>query len=68
VPIAKTIYLEPDIYRPGKSDGTDPAIRAVTDGRPRRSLRRDRPVGPRGPQAPRPASTSDSDPDSRPAN
>jgi len=65
VPIAKTIYLEPDIYRPGKSDGTDPAIRAVTDGRPRRSPRRDRP---RGALAPRPAKTSDPAPDSRPAN
>jgi cation diffusion facilitator family transporter len=52
VPIAKTIYLEPDIYRPSKSDGTDPAIRAVTDGRPRRSPRCDRP---RDPQNPKPA-------------
>jgi len=29
VPIAEMIYLEPDIYRPGKADTTDPAIRAV---------------------------------------
>ena len=29
VPIAKTIYLEPDIYRPTKADQTDPSIRAV---------------------------------------
>jgi hypothetical protein len=28
------IYLEPDIYRPGIADVTDPAIRAVR--RPRR--------------------------------
>jgi cation diffusion facilitator family transporter len=34
VPIAETIYLEPDIYRPGRADATDPAIRAVR--RPRR--------------------------------
>jgi cation diffusion facilitator family transporter len=29
VPIAKTIYLEPDIYHPTKADAADPAIRAV---------------------------------------
>jgi cation diffusion facilitator family transporter len=29
VPIAEMIYLEPDIYRPGRADSTDPAIRAV---------------------------------------
>jgi cation diffusion facilitator family transporter len=29
VPIAEMIYLEPDIYHPGKADVTDPAIRAV---------------------------------------
>jgi cation diffusion facilitator family transporter len=34
VPIAEMIYLEPDIYHPGKADVTDPAIRAVR--RPRR--------------------------------
>jgi hypothetical protein len=34
VPIAEMIYLEPDIYQPGKADVTDPAIRAVR--RPRR--------------------------------
>ncbi|HEY2129884.1 MAG TPA: cation diffusion facilitator family transporter [Streptosporangiaceae bacterium] len=34
VPIAEMIYLEPDIYRPGRADATDPAIRAVR--RPRR--------------------------------
>ncbi|HTT50585.1 MAG TPA: cation diffusion facilitator family transporter [Streptosporangiaceae bacterium] len=34
VPIAEMIYLEPDIYRPGRADSTDPAIRAVR--RPRR--------------------------------
>jgi cation diffusion facilitator family transporter len=35
VPIAETIYLEPDIYRPGRADSTDPAIRAAIR-RPRR--------------------------------
>ena len=35
VPIAEMIYLEPDLYRPGRADATDPAIRAATR-RPRR--------------------------------
>ena len=35
VPIAGTIYLEPDLYRPARADATDPAIRAVRR-RPRR--------------------------------
>jgi cation diffusion facilitator family transporter len=34
VPIAKVIYLEPDLYRESRADATDPAIRAVR--RPRR--------------------------------
>jgi cation diffusion facilitator family transporter len=29
VPIAETIYLEPDIYRPGQEDPTDPSIAVV---------------------------------------
>ena len=29
VPIAKVIYLEPDLYRASRADATDPAIRAV---------------------------------------
>jgi cation diffusion facilitator family transporter len=29
VPIAGTIYLEPDIYRPSRADQTDPSIRAA---------------------------------------
>jgi cation diffusion facilitator family transporter len=36
VPIAETIYLEPDVYRPGSADRTDPSIRAVLRGRPPR--------------------------------
>jgi cation diffusion facilitator family transporter len=40
VPIAKTIYLEPDIYRPALADQTDPSIRAVQRGRPARPARR----------------------------
>jgi cation diffusion facilitator family transporter len=42
VPIAKTIYLEPDIYRPSEADHTDPSIRAVLRSRPARPPRRDR--------------------------
>jgi divalent metal cation (Fe/Co/Zn/Cd) transporter len=33
VPIAKTIYLEPDIYRPSREDDTDPSVRAAQRGR-----------------------------------
>ena len=33
VPIAKVIYLEPDIYRPLEADQTDPSIRAVQRSR-----------------------------------
>jgi len=39
VPIAKTIYLEPDIYRPAEADQTDPSIRAVLRGRKARPPR-----------------------------
>src|SRR5580700_10729701 len=40
VPIAETIYLEPDIYRPGQADQTDPSIRSAQRGRPSRPSRR----------------------------
>jgi divalent metal cation (Fe/Co/Zn/Cd) transporter len=33
VPIAQTIYLEPDIYHPGRADQADPSIRAAQFGR-----------------------------------
>jgi len=33
VPVAQTIYLEPDIYRPSRADQTDPSIRAAQRGR-----------------------------------
>jgi cation diffusion facilitator family transporter len=38
VPIAETIYLEPDIYRPGMEDPADPSVEIVqrTTRRPRR--------------------------------
>jgi cation diffusion facilitator family transporter len=35
VPIAKTIYLEPDIYRPGEADPADPSV-AIVDRSTRR--------------------------------
>jgi cation diffusion facilitator family transporter len=35
VPIASTIYLEPDIYRPDLADHTDPSIRSAERGRDR---------------------------------
>jgi cation diffusion facilitator family transporter len=41
VPIAKTIYLEPDIYHPSREDDTDPSIRAAQRGRTARLSRRD---------------------------
>jgi cation diffusion facilitator family transporter len=42
VPIAETIYLEPDIYRPGQGDLQDPSIAVVerTTRRPRLPRRR----------------------------
>ncbi len=43
VPVATTIYLEPDIYRPQTPDRTDPSIRAVLRSRSPRPPRRDRP-------------------------
>jgi cation diffusion facilitator family transporter len=42
VPIAGTIYLEPDIYRPSQADQTDPSIRTVLRSRPVPSPRPDR--------------------------
>jgi divalent metal cation (Fe/Co/Zn/Cd) transporter len=42
VPIARTIYLEPDIYRPSQADQTDPSVRTVLRSRPAPPPRRDR--------------------------
>lgn len=68
VPIAKTIYLEPDIYRPQQPDRTDPSVRAVIDGHARRPTRRDRPR-PAGdthlPQSPQGSRASSQSRDSR---
>jgi cation diffusion facilitator family transporter len=43
VPIATTIYLEPDIYRPAMADQTDPSIRTVLSSRAPRPSRNPRP-------------------------
>ena len=56
VPIAETIYLEPDIYAPGREDVTDPSIQVV---------RRSRRLRPRPPR--RPSGTPRPQPPSRPA-
>jgi cation diffusion facilitator family transporter len=48
VPIAQTIYLEPDIYRPSEADQADPSVRAAMRGR---SSRPPRPAG-KSPEAP----------------
>jgi cation diffusion facilitator family transporter len=52
VPIAKTIYLEPDIYRPQQPDHTNPSVRAVMDGHARRPPSRDRPKPSAAPSPP----------------
>ena len=44
VPIAETIYLEPDIYRPGQEDPLDPSVAVV-----QRTTRRSRLRPPRRP-------------------
>jgi cation diffusion facilitator family transporter len=59
VPIAETIYLEPDIYRPSLDDRTDPSIQAVMRGRPVRSARDPKPPrGDNSPPRPNPAAES----------
>jgi divalent metal cation (Fe/Co/Zn/Cd) transporter len=63
VPIAETIYLEPDIYAPGREDSTDPSIQVVRRSRARRLPRR--PPG-RDPGPP-PASSSLQNGESPPA-
>ncbi len=44
VPIADTIYLEPDIYVPGREDPTDPSIAIVRSTRRPRLPRRSQPA------------------------
>ena len=42
VPIAETIYLEPDIYRPDQADPADPSVDVVRRSRPSVPRRRGR--------------------------
>jgi cation diffusion facilitator family transporter len=49
VPLALTIYLEPDIYRPALADQTDPSISTVLRGRAPRSRRHPPPHPPKDP-------------------
>jgi cation diffusion facilitator family transporter len=53
VPIARTIYLEPDLYRPSREDHTDPSIRAAQRGRVSRPPRRGTVRGDDPPRPPR---------------
>ena len=64
VPIATTIYLEPDIYRPLKADQTDPSIRTVMNSRPSRPTRRDRPPDPQPDRPPDPQPETPREPQS----
>ncbi len=48
VPIARTIYLEPDLYHPSRADQTDPSIRAARRGHTD-SPREQPPVDPEAP-------------------
>jgi cation diffusion facilitator family transporter len=62
VPIAKTIYLEPDIYRPTRADQADPAIRAVQRTYSPASPSGDGPIKPGNPENPAPAQPYPTDP------
>jgi cation diffusion facilitator family transporter len=63
VPIAETIYLEPDIYRPGREDDTDPSIQVVRRSRVARVVRRPQAAQPPPPPDPSPRPAPDSDRD-----
>ena len=63
VPIAKVIYLEPDIYRPTKADQADPAIRAVQRSHsPLPPASGGGPMNPENPENPAPATPADPEP------
>ena len=71
VPIAKTIYLEPDIYRPTEADQSDPAIRSVQRSHAPVPPSADGPSsadGPRTPEGPRtPANPENPTPQASPS-
>jgi hypothetical protein len=62
VPIATTIYLEPDIYRPDQADESDPAIRAVQRSHSPGPPATGAPMKPGNPENPAPADPSPSAP------
>jgi hypothetical protein len=68
VPIAKTIYLEPDIYRPGDVDESDPAIRAVQRSHSPVPPPGDGPMKPGNPENPTPENPTPENRTLRPAN
>jgi cation diffusion facilitator family transporter len=55
VPIAKTIYLEPDIYRPTDADQANPAVHAVERSHSADPLEDEGPMKPENPENPAPA-------------
>jgi cation diffusion facilitator family transporter len=57
VPIAQTIYLEPDIYQPDKADQEDPSIRSAQHGHSDAPLDDSGPRKPENPENPSPATT-----------
>jgi cation diffusion facilitator family transporter len=61
VPIAKTIYLEPDIYRPTDADHADPAVRAVQSSHSPLPPEDDGPMKPENPENPAPAQNPPAD-------
>jgi cation diffusion facilitator family transporter len=65
VPIAKTIYLEPDIYHPDRADQTDPSIRSAQSGHedtPPGGNAPIKPANPENPATPAPAGSAPSAP------
>ena len=54
VPIARVIYLEPDIYRPAEADESDPAIRSVQRSHAPGPPSADGPRNPANPEDPAP--------------
>jgi cation diffusion facilitator family transporter len=58
VPIATTIYLEPDIYRPTEADHAHPAVRSVERSHSSAPPKADSPMKPENPENPAPAAPS----------
>jgi hypothetical protein len=58
VPVAQTIYLEPDIYQPTEADHAHPAVRSVERSHSRQPPEDDGPMKPENPENPAPATPS----------